>query len=158
MQNCIWILRIAILHVFISVRLPWWRRAVSALAAVANDQIWASKVLAIGYNTNVPPGTSGILMSYKKIDPILQQWAKANGLHIYKEYQEGEVRSAERRSGPRSGWQIWVDKPNQDGLIGVHVWDFTKAKRGGRRLDFLVSSIDLREYLNSALTIAKGWE
>jgi hypothetical protein len=75
-------------------------------------------------------------MSYKKIDPILQQWAKANGLHIYKEYQEGEVRSAERRSGPRSGWQIWVDKPNQDGLIGVHVWDFTKAKKRRSKTGF----------------------
>ncbi len=93
-------------------------------------------------------------MGYENIDSILDDWAQTNGLHIYKEYQEGEVRSVEQRSGPRSGFQIWIDKPDSNGLIGIHLWDF---KRAGRRRDFLVSLVDLREYLESALRIAKSW-
>jgi hypothetical protein len=97
-------------------------------------------------------------MGYEQIDAIIDAWASANRLHVYREYKECEVRSIEQRSGPRTGWQIWIDKPNSDGLIGVHVWDFQKLKKGGRCRDFLVSAVDLREYLDLALTIAKGWD
>ncbi len=96
-------------------------------------------------------------MGYEQIDSIIDEWARANRLPVGREYQETEVRSVEQRSSHRTGWQIWIDKPDGDGLIGVHVWDFKTLKRGGRRRDFLVSSVDLREYLDSALTIAKGW-
>lgn len=93
-------------------------------------------------------------MGYEHIDSILNEWAVANGLHIHKQYQESEVRSVEQRSDRRTGYQIWIDKPDADGLIGIHVWDF---RRRGRRRDFLVSMVDLRNHLEATLQIARKW-
>lgn len=93
-------------------------------------------------------------MGYEQIDSILNDWAASNGLHIYSEYKDDEVRSVEFRGGRRDGYQIWIDKPDVNGLIGIHVWDF---KRHGRRRDFSVSYVDLREHLEVALQIANKW-
>jgi hypothetical protein len=94
-------------------------------------------------------------MGYEKIDRILDAWATAHRLNLCKVYQESEVRSVEKRRGRRQGFQIWIDKPDIEGLIGVHLWDF---KRRGRRRDFLVPMIDLREYLEMIYQIAQTWE
>ncbi len=91
-------------------------------------------------------------MSYEKIDSYLMQWANRNRLYLYKEYKEIQVRSVEiaDKGGRRS--QIWIDPPDEDGLVGVHVWNFKKKRR-----DFLVSVIDLDEFLDNALKIARSW-
>jgi hypothetical protein len=96
-------------------------------------------------------------MVYEAIDPVIDAWANTNGLHIQKVYKEIVVRSIEYRISRQEGYQIWIDEPYPNGLIGVHVWDFKRVDRGGRRRDFLVSSTDLREYLDTALSIASTW-
>ena len=93
-------------------------------------------------------------MSYSSIDPIINNWVDANGLHLYKEYKDIEVRSVDVVNADGQRCQIWIDKPNDAGLIGVHVWDF--KKRGNKR-DFLISSTDLFEYLSHTLTLAIKW-
>ena len=93
-------------------------------------------------------------MGYEMIDLVLNEWAKFHGLPIQKEYKDSEVRSVQFYKSQRDGYEIWIDKPDGNGLIGIHVWDF---RRRGRRRDFLVSPNDLREYLDAALNIAKSW-
>jgi len=93
-------------------------------------------------------------MGYETIDSILNEWAETNGLHLHKEYKECQVRSVEFWRDRRDGYQIWIDIPDDDGLVGLHVWDF---KNGGRRRDFLVSRVDLKDHLEAALEIARKW-
>ena len=94
-------------------------------------------------------------MAYESIDRILNAWADAHGLHIYKEYKDSVVRSVEDRSAKPFRYQIWVDEPDGDGTIGVHVWDF---EADGRRSDFSVQADELRNCLENVLEIAKGWD
>jgi hypothetical protein len=96
-------------------------------------------------------------MGYESIDPVIKDWVDAHQLYLYKEYKEAEVRSVENRLGRRRGYQIWIDEPDQSGLIGVHVWDFNPLNRGGRRYDFLIAKRELRECLESTLRIATSW-
>jgi hypothetical protein len=91
-------------------------------------------------------------MEYEKIDPTINGWVERNRLYLYKEYKEIEVRSVEFVSANGRRFQIWVDPPDVDGMIGIHVWDFKRKRR-----DFLVSEIDLDEYLQSTLDIAQTW-
>ena len=93
-------------------------------------------------------------MSYSAIDPIINEWVNANGLFLYKRYQEIEVRSVDVVNAQGKRCQIWIDEPTDGGLVGVHVWNY--KKRGNRR-DFLISPTDLFEYLNHALTLAIKW-
>jgi hypothetical protein len=96
-------------------------------------------------------------MDYRQIDPVIDAWAGTHGVSVYREYKETEVRSVERRVAKNSGYQIWIEAPDADGLVGIHVWDFRRSDRGGKRRDFLVSQHDLRNYLESALIIAQQW-
>jgi hypothetical protein len=93
-------------------------------------------------------------MGYEIIDNLLDGWAQSRGVHLYKKHQDSEVRSADIVDSKGRRYQIWIDKPDLNGLVGIHVWD---QKRRGRKRDFLVSSADLEEYLDSALKIAKTW-
>lgn len=96
-------------------------------------------------------------MGYEAIDAVIYAWADANRLNIHTVHKEIEIRSIEYRLGRREGYQIWIDEPDASGLVGIHVWDFKRVDCGGRRRDFLVSSPDLREYLDTALQIASTW-
>ena len=91
-------------------------------------------------------------MDYEKIDPIIERWANDNRLCVFKEYKEIDVRSIELVDDKGTRFQIWIDPPDNAGLIGLHVWNFKKKRR-----DFLVSAIDLNEYLENALRIARSW-
>lgn len=93
-------------------------------------------------------------MGYKKIDGIIEDWARVNRLPLLKEAKEEDVRYFELADEKGRRYQIWVDEPDQHGLIGVHVWNL---KRRGRRRDFLVSANDLHEYLENAFRIAQSW-
>ncbi|HEX6124303.1 MAG TPA: hypothetical protein VFZ23_02920 [Pyrinomonadaceae bacterium] len=96
-------------------------------------------------------------MSYQMIDAVIEGWAKTHGLTVFKEYKDTEVRSVEYRTGSREGCQIWIDQPNISWLVGIHLWDFKRVDRGGHRRDFSVPQSELREYLESALHLAKTW-
>jgi hypothetical protein len=91
-------------------------------------------------------------MGYEKIDSIIESWATARKLPLYRMYKEEEIRAFELASLSGKRFQIWVSVPNPDGTIPVHVWDFKK-----RRRDFLVSASDLFDYLENAYRIAIGW-
>lgn len=93
-------------------------------------------------------------MGYEQIDPVLDEWAKAHNVYVYKSYQDAEVRSVEDRSGTPHQFQIWIDEPDIAGMIGIHAWDL---KKNGHRSDFLVSTDDLKDSLEKALEIARGW-
>jgi hypothetical protein len=93
-------------------------------------------------------------MNFASVDAVLDDWAQTHQLHVHKMDRNVEVRSVEQRFGTHDGFQIWIDPPNADDLMGIHVWDFRK---GGRRQDFLVSMVQLREYLDITLHIARSW-
>jgi hypothetical protein len=93
-------------------------------------------------------------MGYERINDVLEAWAGRHALHLFKRYKGSEVRSVEIVSIAGERYQIWIDKPDMNGLIGIHIWDF---KRRGRRADFLVSIVDLNEYLENARDIAMAW-
>jgi hypothetical protein len=61
---------------------------------------------------------------YKTIDPILFAWAEARGLHVYTGHKQNDVRSMTIYLwiGARheSTGHIWLDPPNELGLVGVH--------------------------------------
>lgn len=61
---------------------------------------------------------------FSVIDAILIPWARAHGLHVYTGHKQNVVRSmtlyvwmGERHD---SIGHIWLDPPNELGLIGVH--------------------------------------
>ena len=86
------------------------------------------------------------------IDRILKDWARRNSLTLHTVYKEIEIRSVEIVDKGGSRFQIWVDAPDDAGQIGLHVWDFKRKRR-----DFLVASVDLNEYLENVLKIARSW-
>jgi hypothetical protein len=61
---------------------------------------------------------------YKTIDPILSAWADARGLHVYTGHKQNDVRSMTIYLwiGARheSTGHIWLDPPNDLGLVGLH--------------------------------------
>jgi hypothetical protein len=82
---------------------------------------------------------------YTMIDPILREWADARGLHVYTGHKQNDVRSMTVYLwiGARheSTGHIWLDPPNELGLVGVH------AAAGSFRFDDAVSP----ERLSAAL-------
>jgi hypothetical protein len=82
---------------------------------------------------------------YKAIDPILLAWAEARGLHVYSGHKQNDVRSMTIYLwiGARheSSGHIWLDPPNELGLVGMH------AAAGSFRFDDAVQP----EKLSSAL-------
>ncbi len=94
-------------------------------------------------------------MSYKAIDAILDEWADAHGLLILREYKEMSVRSVEDRSERPYRYQIWVDEPDENGMIGIHAWDLRK---NGKRRDLAVPRDELRNCLEKVLEAAKSWD
>lgn len=91
-------------------------------------------------------------MDYNEIDPILEEWARSNNLHVFKMDREMEVRSIEVVSREGKRFQIWVDLPNSKNKIGVHVWDYKK-----KRQDYLTSPNELTDCLEKAYLTVKTW-
>lgn len=91
-------------------------------------------------------------MSYLIVDPILNGWAKAQGLHIHNIYQDIEVRSINIVSPQGKRFQLWVDEPDQVGNIEVHIWDMRK-----KRKDYVATHKSLRDKLDTAYQQAQSW-
>ena len=64
------------------------------------------------------------MSDYAEIDPILFRWAEARGLHVYTGHRQNVVRSVTIYVwiGARheSTGHIWLDPPNELGLVGLH--------------------------------------
>ena len=82
---------------------------------------------------------------FKTIDPIIHAWAEPRGLHVYTGHKQNNVRSitAYIWIGQRheSTGHIWLDPPNELGLVGIH------AAQGAFRFDDAVKP----EKLSAAL-------
>jgi len=64
------------------------------------------------------------MSDYSRIDPILMPWAERRGLHVYTGHKQNVVRSVTVYVwiGARhdSTGHIWLDPPNELGLVGLH--------------------------------------
>ncbi|HEY4264508.1 MAG TPA: hypothetical protein VGM72_04270 [Micropepsaceae bacterium] len=84
---------------------------------------------------------------YSATDPILTAWAEKHGLHVYTGHRQNVVRSitvyvwADARH--ESTGHIWLDPPNELGLVGLH------AANRGFRLDEAVPIAGLEAGLDA---------
>jgi hypothetical protein len=91
---------------------------------------------------------------YSSIDEMLGRWAASHRLSIQKKYKDAEVRSIAIQGGDSVFYQLWVDPPDENGVIGIHVWDYKKRKK-----DFVSATSELLEKLELAFrTIQNGFE
>jgi len=91
-------------------------------------------------------------MSYQQIDEVINAWAKDLRLSIFTEFKDAEVRSSDVVSSSGAKCQIWIDPPNTEGRLGVHVWNYKD-----KRADTSVSVSQLRDSLNNAYATARSW-
>jgi hypothetical protein len=88
------------------------------------------------------------MSGYAEIDSILMPWAEARGLHVYTGHRQNVVRSLTIYvwMGPRheSTGHVWIDPPNDLGLVGIH------AAAGAFRFDEAVTLGDLAFALDAA--------
>ena len=88
------------------------------------------------------------MSDYSQIDAILMPWAQARGLHVYTGHRQNVVRSVTVYVwiGTRhdSTGHIWLDPPNDLGLVGLH------AAQGSFRLDETVPVCELAAVLDAA--------
>jgi hypothetical protein len=91
-------------------------------------------------------------MSYEWIDEIISGWATDLRLTVYGEYKDVEVRSTDVVSSSGAKCQIWIDPPDADDRVGVHVWNYKE-----KRADSYVPISQLRDALKSAYGTALAW-
>jgi len=91
-------------------------------------------------------------MSYEWIDEIISAWATDFRLTVYREYKDVEVRSADVVSSSGAKCQIWIDPPDADDKVGVHVWNYKE-----KRADSYVPISQLRDALKRAYATALAW-
>ena len=64
------------------------------------------------------------MTDYAAVDAVLFPWAEARGLHVYTGHRQNVVRSVTIyvwiESRHESTGHIWLDSPNELGLIGLH--------------------------------------
>ena len=88
------------------------------------------------------------MSDYSEIDPILMPWAEKRGLHVYVGHKQNVVRSVTvyvwLGSRHDSTGHIWLDAPNELGLVGLH------AAHENFRLDEAVPVAELRLALDRA--------
>lgn len=90
-------------------------------------------------------------MDYAEIDPIIDEWVRENSLYLDTVHKEVEVRSITivDENGIRR-FQIWIEPPEKDGSIGVHVWDLKNPQT-----DLVALKASHGETLKKALEFAK---
>lgn len=91
-------------------------------------------------------------MRYDEIDPIIRQWISDYRLHLHTEYKEAVVRSTDVVSSSGDKVQIWVDPPQADGPVSVHVWNYGERKQARS-----AASADLRPLLDRPYEDARAW-
>jgi len=91
-------------------------------------------------------------MSYERIDEIISAWATDFRLTVYREYKDVEVRSTDVVSSSGAKCQIWIDPPDADDKVGVHVWNYKE-----KPADSYLPISQLRDALKSAYATALAW-
>jgi hypothetical protein len=69
-------------------------------------------------------------MNFASVDAVLDDWAQTHQLHVHKMDRNVEVRSVEQRFGTHDGFQIWIEPPNADDLMGFTFGISGKADAG----------------------------
>ena len=83
----------------------------------------------------------------------MNNWADKRNLLVYKIYKEIELRSFQIVDAKGRQYQLWVDAPDENELIGIHVWDL-----GKRRKDFIAQKETLFEQLEIAYLYLENWK
>ena len=64
------------------------------------------------------------MSDYAAVDAVLFPWAEARGLHVYTGHRQNVVRSVTIYvwigSRHESTGHVWLDPPNELGLVGLH--------------------------------------
>jgi hypothetical protein len=91
---------------------------------------------------------NAVMSDYATIDPVLTAWAEPRGLHVYTGHARNVVRSLTiyvwAGAAHESTGHIWIDPPNEMGLVGVH------AAHADFRLDDSVPPAHLAAALDAA--------
>ena len=82
-------------------------------------------------------------MIHNKVDSILVKWANAKKLKLQTQYKDSGVRSFTVVGNTGKSSQIWLDAPNPDENILVHVWDYSDQQTTfNTNVDALESALD----------------
>ena len=93
-------------------------------------------------------------VDYSAIDEMLNRWAANHRFTIQKKYKEIEVRSITFQGRDSVFYQLWIDPPDGNGFVGIHVWDYKR-----RRKDFVAESDEFPKKLELAFrTIQEAFE
>ena len=86
------------------------------------------------------------MSDYAAIDSILMPWAQARGLHVYTGNPQNVVRSITIYvwNGARhdSTGHIWLDSPNELGLVGLHAANLSFRVDEAVPLSMLEAALD----------------
>ena len=91
-------------------------------------------------------------MRYDPVDPMLQKWARENGLHLYTEDKGEAVRSADLVGTNGTKVQIWVEPGATSDSWELHVWDYHKRKK-----DWRAGTAEIGSKLTDAYRVARSW-
>lgn len=101
-------------------------------------------------------------MSYAAIDPILLPWAARHKLHVMMEYKEDEVRSISIVDDAGDVYDLFVESPDEHGLVKIGVGLQSRAgrhtlHRERRRFTMTSKAQPLEAALESALERIHEW-
>ena len=91
------------------------------------------------------------MSKYDPIDAELYAWAKNQGLHIFTEYKDYEVRTTDVVGSSGKRCQIWVE-PSYFSTFVINVWDYKK-----RRVRLRAWKINIGRKLEKAYQTAQAW-
>jgi hypothetical protein len=91
-------------------------------------------------------------MSYVEIDPILDAWTRRNGLHVFMQYRDEEVRSVHIVDDTGDEYQLWLTP-----LALEHNWTVAVTNNKGKHLDVSARADELESALEKALTAVNRW-
>jgi hypothetical protein len=66
---------------------------------------------------------------YTVIDSVIHRWSEMHQLPLMKKYKDAEVRSFDFTDQSGNRYQLWIDPPNEKGLIEIHAWDYRKRRK-----------------------------
>ena len=94
---------------------------------------------------------------YQSINPTLSNWAEANSVRWFVEYQDVEVRTFYLRPNSRGRVQVWVEAPHNGETMVRVSQNPGGLSRLNKRADLPTSVVSLSETLDRALRLANEW-
>ena len=95
-------------------------------------------------------------MSYAAIDPVVQEWVKANALVLFTSWAEAPARFCYLSSRQGECLQISIDPPDA-GNVRIHVWDIETANDEEVHMEWSIAASELRQGLDVSLNAARKW-